>query len=95
MYEWVNLNKLSIWGNPMAMNIKEDCIACSACLPEYPADSISESGSILYVIDAAPAWNASVVTTRPNAFRSVRWIASLRQSNFFKTGLLEEICFLV
>ena len=34
----------------MAMKIKEDCIACGACVPECPTNSISEGD--IYVIDA-------------------------------------------
>lgn len=37
----------------MAMKIKEDCIACGACVPECPTNSISEGDGILYVIDQA------------------------------------------
>jgi ferredoxin len=36
----------------MAMKINEDCIACGACLPECPTESISEGDGILYVINA-------------------------------------------
>jgi ferredoxin len=35
----------------MAMTIKEDCIACGACLPVCPTNSITEGN--IYVIDAA------------------------------------------
>jgi ferredoxin len=38
---------------PMAMKITEDCIACGACLPECPTESITEGDGITYVIDAA------------------------------------------
>ena len=34
----------------MAMKILEDCIACGACLPECPTESISEGD--IYVISA-------------------------------------------
>ena len=37
----------------MAMKINEDCIACGACVPECPTDSITEGDGVLYVIDAA------------------------------------------
>ena len=37
----------------MAMKIKEDCIACGACVPVCPTNSISEGDGVLYVIDAA------------------------------------------
>ncbi|MGZ9234548.1 MAG: 4Fe-4S binding protein, partial [Anaerolineales bacterium] len=35
----------------MTMKITEDCIACGACVPECPTESISEGDGILYVID--------------------------------------------
>lgn len=34
----------------MAMKIQEECIACGACLPECPTESISE-GDPIYVIN--------------------------------------------
>jgi len=37
----------------MALKIIEECIACGACVPECPTDSISEGDGVLYVIDAA------------------------------------------
>lgn len=37
----------------MTMKILEDCIACGACVPECPTESISEGDGILYVIDQA------------------------------------------
>ena len=37
----------------MTMKIQEDCIACGACVPECPTESISEGDGILYVIDQA------------------------------------------
>ncbi|MBA4380864.1 MAG: ferredoxin, partial [Anaerolinea sp.] len=36
----------------MAMKITEECIACGACVPECPTESISEGDGVLYVIDA-------------------------------------------
>lgn len=38
---------------PMAMKITEECIACGACVPECPTESINEGDGILYVIDAS------------------------------------------
>ena len=35
----------------MAMKINEECIACGACVPECPTNSITEGD--IYVIDAA------------------------------------------
>ena len=35
----------------MAMKITEDCIACGACLPECPTESITE-GDPIYIINA-------------------------------------------
>ncbi len=35
----------------MTMKITEECIACGACLPDCPTESISEGDSTLYVID--------------------------------------------
>ncbi len=37
----------------MTMKINEECIACGACIPECPTESISEGDGILYVIDQA------------------------------------------
>ena len=37
----------------MTMKITEDCIACGACVPECPTESISEGDGITYVIDQA------------------------------------------
>jgi len=37
----------------MAMKITEECIACGACVPECPTESISEGDGVLYVIDAS------------------------------------------
>ena len=37
----------------MSMKILEDCIACGACLPECPTNSITEGDGTLYVIDQA------------------------------------------
>ena len=39
--------------NIMTMKITEDCIACGACVPECPTESISEGDGITYVIDQA------------------------------------------
>jgi ferredoxin len=47
----------------MAMKINQECIACGACVPECPTESISEGDGILYVIDRI-------------ASPSARWIAS-------------------
>jgi NAD-dependent dihydropyrimidine dehydrogenase PreA subunit len=35
----------------MTMKILEDCIACGACVPECPTESISEGDGVLYVIN--------------------------------------------
>jgi ferredoxin len=35
----------------MTMKINEECIACGACVPECPTESISEGDGILYVIN--------------------------------------------
>ena len=37
----------------MTMKITEDCIACGACVPDCPTESISEGDGITYVIDQA------------------------------------------
>ena len=37
----------------MSMKINEECIACGACIPECPTESISEGDGVLYVIDQA------------------------------------------
>jgi ferredoxin len=37
----------------MALKITDECIACGACVPECPTNSISEGNGVLYVIDAA------------------------------------------
>jgi ferredoxin len=34
----------------MTMKITEDCIACGACVPECPTESISEGDGITYLI---------------------------------------------
>jgi ferredoxin len=36
----------------MAMKITEECIACGACVPECPTESISEGDGTLYVINS-------------------------------------------
>jgi len=36
----------------MAMTITEECIACGACMPECPTESISEGDGVVYVINA-------------------------------------------
>ena len=38
-------------GSEMATKITDDCIACGACVPECPTESISEGDGILFVID--------------------------------------------
>lgn len=35
----------------MSMKITEECIACGACMPECPTESISEGDGTIYVID--------------------------------------------
>ena len=35
----------------MTMKILEDCIACGACVPECPTESISEGDGITYVVN--------------------------------------------
>ena len=35
----------------MTMTITQECIACGACVPECPTESISEGDGILYVVD--------------------------------------------
>jgi ferredoxin len=37
--------------HPMSMKVNEECIACGACVPECPSESISEGDGILYVIN--------------------------------------------
>jgi ferredoxin len=37
----------------MTMKIQDDCIACGACVPDCPTESISEGDGVLYVIDQA------------------------------------------
>lgn len=37
----------------MSMKITEECIACGACMPECPTQSISEGDGTVYVIDPA------------------------------------------
>lgn len=36
----------------MSMTITEECIACGACMPECPTESISEGDGVVYVINA-------------------------------------------
>ena len=36
----------------MAMKINPDCIACGACVPECPTESISEGDGIHYVVNS-------------------------------------------
>jgi len=45
-----NLEKFLIGENIMTMKITEDCIACGACVPECPTESITEGDGITYVI---------------------------------------------
>ncbi len=35
----------------MTMKINEECIACGACVPECPTESISEGDGTLYIIN--------------------------------------------
>ena len=35
----------------MTMKIQDDCIACGACVPDCPTESITEGDGTLYVID--------------------------------------------
>ena len=48
------IRNISFYGETtMTMKILEDCIACGACVPECPTESISEGDGITYVIDQA------------------------------------------
>ena len=51
------------------MKINEDCIACGACLPECPTNSITEVDGTLYVIDQATVSNVKVTLMRPSALK--------------------------
>jgi len=48
-----NRNKSFYGETIMTMKITEDFIACGACVPECPTESVSEGDGILYVINQA------------------------------------------
>ena len=49
--KFIAVTKLIYGETTMSMKILEDCIACGACVPECPTESISEGDGILYVIN--------------------------------------------
>jgi ferredoxin len=54
MEPWINFDTgIDEEERVMAMKINEECIACGACIPECPTESISEGDGVLYVIDQA------------------------------------------
>jgi ferredoxin len=59
----------------MALIITDECINCDVCEPECPNEAIYQ-GRRSTRSTRASARNASGITTRPSASRSVRSIAS-------------------
>jgi len=51
--KFIVATKLFYGETTMSMKILEECIACGACVPECPTESISEGDGITYVIDQA------------------------------------------
>ena len=59
----------------MALIITDECINCDVCEPECPNDAISQ-GDTIYIIDPKNAPSVLAITTRRNAWKCARSIAS-------------------
>jgi len=60
----------------MAMKITEECIACGACVPECPTDSITKAMASCMSLMLPPVSNAKATSTNRSAWLFARSTAS-------------------